>query len=766
MITAGEILRWLVYRTRTAYYRFVRRLMRGDKLLWGSERRFRALLEAAPDAMVIIDGHGHIALVNAQAELLFGYRRQELVGQSISELIPRRLRAAHRHHLKGYLREGVARPMGGGHELFGLRKDGSEFPVEISLSPIETDEGVMVSSAIRDITHRQRALTVLTTAEELFRGAFDGSPIGMALADGDGRIVRVNGALCELTGHAAEQLAGRRLDALLHDDAPGAARGGASALLSGADPAVKLETRFAHAGGAPIWVAVQATTIDADGGATRRHLVQVQDITHRRNYEDNLHYLATHDPLTGLHNRASFAEQIDAHAERVRRYGADGADGADGALLLLDVDHFKYVNDTQGHQAGDRLIARVATLLAGRLRESDVLARLGGDEFAALLPRASLASATRVADDLLEALRAERISVPGTGRRTMTASIGIATFEAAGGLRGEDVLVNADVAMYDAKEAGRNQYAVHTVGEHPQARMQGRITWAERIRVAIDEDRFALVAQPIIELATGAMTQFEVLLRMRDGHGDLIGPSAFLSTAERLGMIQQIDAMTVARTLRAVAAHGGPAAPGPRVEINLSGASMGDPEMLRTIERELRETGLDPSRVIFEITETAAIANIGRAREFSDALARLGCCFALDDFGAGFGSFYYLKHVRFDILKIDGEFVRDCCSTSTDRLVIQAVVDIADGLGKQTIAEHVGNGETVALLRRLGVTHGQGFFLGTPRPLDAFLGELDAAPAPTAGARGQPQSDGLAARMARRPCVNGSLDTEMSPENG
>jgi diguanylate cyclase (GGDEF)-like protein/PAS domain S-box-containing protein len=718
MITLGEFVRWLLYRTRSLYFQILRRLMRGDRLLWGSENKFRALLEAAPDAMVIVDSHGHITLVNAQAERLFGYRRQELVGQGITELIPQRLRPQHRHHVKRYGQEAIARPMGSDLELYGLRKDGSEFPVEISLSPIETDEGTMVSSAIRDISARKRELTELRTAEELFRGAFDGSPIGMALADGEGRVVRVNGALCDLTGRTAKDLAGQRFDTLTHGTDGDEDVQVVGALLSGDRDQYKVETQFLHASGAPIWVSLQATTITDEEGAPRRFLVQVQDITHRRHYEENLHYLATHDPLTGLHNRASFANQIDGHADLVRRYGSDGA------LLLLDLDHFKYINDTLGHAAGDQLIARVATVLGERLRDTDVLARLGGDEFAALLPRASVRTAQRVAQDLLEALRAERIIVPGTGERTMTASIGIAMFEAADDLRGEDVLVSADLAMYDAKEGGRNQIALHVRGEHAQARMSGRITWAERIRVALEEDRFTHVAQPIFDLATGDMTQFEVLLRMRDDHGDLIPPGAFLSTAERLGMVQQIDAMTVSRAIRAVAAAGDPAGAGPRVEINLSGASMGDPEMLRIIERELSDTGLDPARVIFEITETAAIANLGRARQFSDQLAALGCHFALDDFGAGFGSFYYLKHVRFDILKIDGEFVRECCSTSTDRLVIQSVVDIARGLGKETIAEHVGDAATVTLLRKLGVTHGQGFHLGYPEPLEGFLAAL------------------------------------------
>jgi diguanylate cyclase (GGDEF)-like protein/PAS domain S-box-containing protein len=720
VVTLGEILRWLVYRLKRSYYRLARRLLRGDRLLWRSERRFRALLESAPEAMVILDVHSHIVLVNAQAEQLYGYGRKEIVGKHVGDLIPKRLRAEHRAQMRDYMRAPDRRPTGIGLELRGLRKDGSEFPAEISLSPLETEEGLLVSTAIRDITDRQRAVAELMSAEELFRGVFDGSPIGMALTDEDGHIVRVNDALCVLTGRSPGQLTGTRMGALSPPEDSGYDARAVASLLAGDRTEYKMETRFIHSSAEYIWVAVQTTIVRDSVGQPMRFLVQVQDITHRRRYEENLHYLATHDPLTGLHNRSSFAGQLDAQADIVRRYGTDGA------LLLLDLDHFKYVNDTLGHHAGDQLIARVAKVLEGRLRESDVLARLGGDEFAALLPRADRETAELVANDLLEALRAERLSVPGAGDRTITASIGVAMFEAGDGATGEDVLVSADLAMYDAKEAGRNQIAVHRGGEDAQARMHGRITWAERIRVAIDSGRFTLVAQPIIELSTGEATQFEVLLRMRDDHGDLIPPSAFLSTAERLGMIGQIDAISVSKALRALAERGDEIGT-PRVEINLSGASIGDPAILDLIERELRETELDPSRVIFEITETAAIANMAKAREFSEHLARLGCHFALDDFGAGFGSFYYLKHVAFDLLKIDGEFVRECIKTSTDRLVIQSVVAIARGLQKQTIAEHVGDADTVALLQKLGVDYGQGYFLGKPEPLEAFLDGLAAA---------------------------------------
>ena len=376
----------------------------------------------------------------------------------------------------------------------------------------------------------------------------------------------------------------------------------------------------------------------------------------------------------------------------------------------------KYYNDTLGHQAGDELIARIAAALAHRLRASDVLARLGGDEFAVILPRADEVAARRVVAELLECVRGQGTRARDGSPNGLTASIGVAFFDDEADHEPEDVMVNADLAMYDAKEAGRNRASFYRTSDRPQARMKSRVTWVEEIRGALAEDRFELLAQPIVGLGGACERRFELLLRMRNRDGDLIPPGAFLYIAERLDLVQEIDRWVVARATRLLAEH-----PQISLEVNLSGKSIGSPALLELTERTLRETGVDPARLTFEITETTAVANIALASGFSERLRELGCRFALDDFGAGFGSFYYLKHLPFDYLKLDGEFVRNIATDVTDRLLVTAVVEIARGMGKETIAEFVGDERTVAVLRELGVDWGQGFHLGEPAPLERQL---------------------------------------------
>jgi diguanylate cyclase (GGDEF)-like protein len=442
----------------------------------------------------------------------------------------------------------------------------------------------------------------------------------------------------------------------------------------------------------------------------------------RGRYEAELKHMADHDPLTGLLNRRAYERSLEEHLARGERYGHAGA------VMVLDLDSFKEVNDTLGHSAGDELIVRVAGALASRLRESDTLARLGGDEFAILTPTGECEEAESLADSLLEIVRQERAPRgPGGRERPITASIGVAPLQGAEQLSAEEALINADLAMYDAKEAGRDCSVTYGGAGRGQAHIEARLEWAERIRAALDEDRLVLHAQPVVETATGLTTQHELLVRMVDVHGDLIPPGSFLPVAERFGLIREIDRWVVTRAIRML---GEQRAEGrrPIVEINLSAHSLGDAQLALHIGRELRAAGVAATQLIFEVTETTAIGNIAAARTFAERLGELGCRFALDDFGAGFGSFYYLKHLPFDFIKIDGEFVRNCTSDPTDRLVIRAVVELARGMGKRTIAEFVGSEETFAILRELGVDYAQGFHLGPPAPLEHWLGMSSSRP--------------------------------------
>jgi diguanylate cyclase (GGDEF)-like protein len=436
------------------------------------------------------------------------------------------------------------------------------------------------------------------------------------------------------------------------------------------------------------------------------------DVTERNAAHRRLQHLADHDPLTGLVNRRRFEQEVAHHLSLCRRYGPRGA------VLLIDIDHFKYVNDTLGHAAGDELIAQVADALRERLRESDVLARLGGDEFAVLLPQVDQAGAEAVARSLVEDLRGHARGTRQDRPRPVTASIGVAMTPAAD-LTANELLTQADLAMYDAKEAGRDQAATYRdeaaeaeAGHGAEvAGIRTRVRWLDRVQTALEQDRFVLHGQPIVELASGLTVGHELLLRMVGEDGELIPPISFLPVAERFGLIPAVDRWVVAKAIPLAAAHR------TRFSINLSARSIGDPGLVRFIAEQILDAGLDPAALTFEITETAAVTNIASARVFAEALRDLGCRLSLDDFGAGFGTFAYLKHLPFDEVKIDGEFVSGCTRSGFDQMVIDAVVHMASTLGKTTVAEFTGDRETAELLRAAGVTHAQGFHLGRPGPL-------------------------------------------------
>lgn len=468
-----------------------------------------------------------------------------------------------------------------------------------------------------------------------------------------------------------------------------------------------LDYRMFHCSGRTIWVRDLCTCEgNPQGELSLRGLTL--DVTVEKAAEDRILFLADHDPLTGLINRRRFQEELEHHITYAQRYQHQGA------LLFLDLDQFKCINDSFGHQQGDEFLIQVAQRLNASLRQSDLLGRLGGDEFGILLPQANVEQAQRVAESLLAQLKDAELQVLSDQHARASASIGIAMFPDHG-LTPGDLLAKADSAMYAAKDKGRNQYHLYSEGDTGLARMHAKIQWEERIQSALDDDRFTLHYQPVIDLQTGHVSHHEVLLRMIGEDGTLISPGAFLEVAERFGMIREIDHWVLERAIKTQGESiraGNPT----RMAVNLSGRHFGSNEILELVKRTLAEHRADPSSIIFEVTETAAVENLAAAQVFIESLREIGCQFALDDFGIGFSSFYYLKHLPVDYVKIDGSFVRNMDNDSADAIFVRTIADLARGLGIVTVAECIERGEVVQLLRELKVDMGQGFYLGRPAP--------------------------------------------------
>jgi diguanylate cyclase (GGDEF)-like protein len=421
--------------------------------------------------------------------------------------------------------------------------------------------------------------------------------------------------------------------------------------------------------------------------------------------EAELRYIADHDSLTGLLDRRRFRAELDTYVSFTARYGGQGA------VMIIDIDGLKGINDSLGHHAGDNLIRHVAAIMRERVRATDIVARLSGDEFAVLMPQAETAGALQLGEDL-RAQVAENAAA-GLDIEQVTISVGITMFGGERGVGAEAVLVAADQAMYRAKEDGRNQTALFQDPTEPQRQQLRRQTTSARIRDALTQDRLSLHTQPIRSLSSGGIERYELLLRMTGENGELLPAASFIEAAERSGMVQELDRWVVAQALELLAQRERDGAP-VSLHVNLSGASVADVSVLEFIERRLDEGEADPARCTFEITETAPVHNYEAAAGFADRITEFGCQVAIDDYGAGFGPFHYLKSIPFDLIKIDGSFVRDMPNSDADQLTVQAIVQIARGLGKTTIAEYVQDDVTAKMLHEYGVDMAQGYHLGRP----------------------------------------------------
>lgn len=573
---------------------------------------------------------------------------------------------------------------------------------EMRVSEIEWEGTSALLASLREITERRSAERLRLQLAAIVESSAD-AIIGLSA---HGSIETWNGGAERLYGYTRAEALGRSILILAAPDAVKARELALDRLLS-SGRGEQVETRDRRKDGSLVDVSVTSSPIrDAGGGVVGVARV-ARDISKQKRLEHELTFLADHDPLTGLFNRRRLGDELTHQCALAARYDDTCA------LLLGDIDRFKDVNDTWGHLAGDEVIKQVAHAITSRLRDTDVLARLGGDEFAVLLPRTDLEGAVRTADSLREAVAT--IDVPVHAERIQVRiSFGVAIL---GGqvVSPEDALAVADLALYEAKREGRNR--VVTAPVSPDHELAAEVlAVSECLRAGLAGRMFELHAQPVVHLATGTIGRYELLLRLRQDD-ELLLPEAFMSAAERSGVLGDIDRWVIGQALEAVSRHG---ADGPVLSVNLSGASLGDEDLPQLIERGIHEGGIAPARLAFEFSEFAVAPQIDAARRFIDAVHHAGCSVALDDFGSGFGSFHQLRYLPVDYLKISGGLIDRLPDGDLDRLVVTAIVDVARGMDRHTVAEHVSSDDVLALLRECGVEYGQGFLLGRPRPLEGL----------------------------------------------
>ncbi len=453
----------------------------------------------------------------------------------------------------------------------------------------------------------------------------------------------------------------------------------------------------------PISLKVSATMLDGE----LLYTAMVANISERKAMVEHLKQMAEKDGLTGLYNRSFFQEELDRISEQIRRNT-----NRQCALLYIDLDNFKYINDTMGHAAGDQLIVEVAELLNKRARKSDLLSRFGGDEFVVLLVDTDAKTATQVAESFRSRLANFQFNHEGE-QVDIGCSIGVASMTNEN-YQPEDIMSQADLACHLAKRNGRNRVHLYDrENELDVTTMSLDMGWSRRIKTALEQDRFVLARQPVVRTQNRVTEGYEILLRLVDEQDSLVMPGGFLPSAERFGLAADIDRWVIAHAIEALAEQQA-AESAIQYNINLSGMTLSDPGVCDLIKEQLDKTNINPSSITFEVTETVAIADMAAAEKVLSHIKSMGCKTALDDFGTGMSSFAYLKDLPVDIVKIDGRFVRNLSTSTVDQAMVRAMNDIAHALGKITVAEFVEDEDGFQLLKHFGVDYCQGYLLGKP----------------------------------------------------
>jgi diguanylate cyclase (GGDEF)-like protein/PAS domain S-box-containing protein len=687
-----------------------------DEKIQGRDRLFRDFARTLPEIVIIHDEK--ILLANESAAGLVGLEPAQLVGREIADLVKPAYRALFRKTVTKRLSgENAPRRI----EMQLINGNQAGLWVEAQSSTIEFHGHRAILTIARDISHRKSLEVSLSRSKRQAQYTLESISEGVITTDNDGRIDYMNLAAETLIGTNRDDASGHRIGELftLVDDADRRPLG---------DPVERCLAmrRRVNMGRRAVMVSVDgehehsveitASPVRGPSNSISGTVVVFHDVSELRGLTRKMSYQATHDPLTGLINRREFERRLDeamdsAHAEE-----------AVHMLFYMDLDRFKAVNDSCGHMAGDNMLREVAALIKDEVRDSDFVGRLGGDEFGALLIGCPIEKARQIATDICNAIADYRF-VWKDKIFNIGISIGLVEISHASGTL-QDVMSAADSACYMAKQQGRGQVHIYSARDEAVARERGDIQWLRQLQTALHEDGFALAAQPIIAMRGPGESgpAVEVLIRLNDKHGRPTKSAEFLRPAERYQMMPQIDRWVINSTLTAIAS-GEIKLPAHRsCAINLSAQTLGDEAFLGFVVDTLDRSGVAPSAICFEVTESAILSNVQQAQRFIEVLHGIGCEFSLDDFGSGLGSFSSLKHLPIDYLKIDGTYTRNLQTDLVNQEMVAAMIKLARTMQFQVVAEEVEYQEDFDWLRDIGVDFVQGHFIEAP----SILGTIGA----------------------------------------
>jgi diguanylate cyclase (GGDEF)-like protein/PAS domain S-box-containing protein len=688
-----------------------------QQVLDSYERRYRALYEATPAMLHSIDSQGRLVHVSDLWLATLGYAREEVIGCWWADFLTPASRAyATGTVIPELFRTGRYQ----GVEYQAVHKDGAVMDI-VASSFIQRDpDGIPLLSltVIEDVTERKRVQTELAEQIERLHVTLHAIGEGVITTDAKGRVEYLNPVAEKLTGWTTAAARGMSSIAVFRivDDATRLPARSPVEICLAADQAVGAagQAVLTRRDCREYFIEHSTAPIRSAEGDTRGVVLVFRDVSEQRRLSREMTYRATHDALTGLVNRDEFEHRLQLALACAHRGEAEYA------LMYVDLDQFKLVNDAGGHAAGDRLLKQVAGVIGRLVRKSDTFARLGGDEFGLIIEHCSTEGAQKVAQQICREIDAFRFQL-GIHRLHIGASIGLVPVDRRWPTTA-NLLRAADSACYAAKEAGRNRvhtyFADDAVIESHRLDMQ----WVRRIEQALDNDQFILHWQRIMPLShdTGGV-HGEVLLRLVGDDGELISPGAFLPAAERFHMASRIDRWVVREVFEWMATHKTSLSHVVTVSVNLSGLSIADLDFHRYVLELIEAFEFDHHKLCFEITETAAITNLSDARLFFESMRAYGVRFALDDFGSGVSSFGYLKSLPVDYLKIDGQFIRDLEEDLVDQATVRCISEVSKITGKKTVAEFVETEAVETLLREIGIDYAQGFLRHRPVALDTIF---------------------------------------------